>query len=83
VYFAFGADDITRDTEVRDALNRGDNSVDPNVRKTSYRTALRLIAERAHAIPLWSLPVYYVGSKDLNFTPYPDEMVRFWEMSWK
>jgi peptide/nickel transport system substrate-binding protein len=83
VYFAFGADDITRDAEVRDALNRGDNSVDPNVRKTAYRTALRLIAERAHAIPLWSLPVYYVGSKDLNFTPYPDEMVRFWEMSWK
>jgi oligopeptide/dipeptide ABC transporter ATP-binding protein len=40
VYFAFGADDITRDAEVRDALNRGDNSVDPNVRKTAYRTAL-------------------------------------------
>ena len=34
-------------------------------------------------MPLWSLPVYYVASKELNFTAYPDEMVRFWEMTWK
>jgi len=27
--------------------------------------------------------VYYVASKDVNFKPYPDELVRFWDMSWK
>jgi peptide/nickel transport system substrate-binding protein len=83
VYFTFQADDISRDPEVRDLLLRGDNSVNPEVRKNSYRDALRLIAERMYAVPLWSLPVYYVASKDLTFSPYPDEMVRFWEMSWK
>jgi len=34
-------------------------------------------------LPLWMLPVYYVASKDLNFEAYPDETVRFWEMSWR
>ena len=83
VYFGFEADDITRDAEVRDLLNRGNNSVEPTTRKAYYKTALTLIAERAHALPLWSLPVYYVASKQLSFKAYPDEMVRFWEMSWK
>lgn len=83
VYFTFQADDISRDPEVRDLLVRGDNSVDPAVRKASYRDALKLIAERQYAVPLWSLPTYYVATKDLNFSAYPDEMVRFWEMSWK
>lgn len=83
VYFGFETDDITRDAEVRDLLNRGNNSVDATTRKAYYKTALTLIAERAHAVPLWSLPVYYVASKELNFKAYPDELVRFWEMSWK
>ena len=26
---------------------------------------------------------YYVATKSLNFKAYPDEQVRFWEMSWK
>jgi peptide/nickel transport system substrate-binding protein len=34
-------------------------------------------------VPLWSLPVYYVASKELNFRAYSDELPRFWEMSWK
>jgi peptide/nickel transport system substrate-binding protein len=52
-------------------------------RKAYYKTALALIAERAYTVPLWSLPVYYVATKSLNFRAYPDEQVRFWEMSWK
>jgi peptide/nickel transport system substrate-binding protein len=32
------------------------------------------------ALPI--LPVYYVASKEVAFKPYPDELVRFWEMSW-
>ena len=41
-----------------------------------------LIAERAYAVPLYSLPVYYVAAKDLEFKAYADEMPRFWEMTW-
>jgi peptide/nickel transport system substrate-binding protein len=82
-YFKFTADDITRDPEVRDALERGDSSVDPEVRKKAYREALIRIAAQAYSVPLYSLTTYYVATKDLNFIAYPDEMPRFWEMSWK
>jgi peptide/nickel transport system substrate-binding protein len=83
VYFTFEADDITRDAEVRDLLVKGNNSVDPNVRKQAYQQALAAISERMYSVPLWSLPVFYVATRDLVFTAYPDEMVRFWEMSWR
>ena len=49
----------------------------------AYKKALALIAERAYAVPLYSLPVYYAATADLMFKAYPDEMPRFWEMTWK
>jgi peptide/nickel transport system substrate-binding protein len=83
VFHKFLPDDINRDPEVRDLLERGDTSVDPEVRKQAYAKALALIAERAYAVPLYTLPTTYVAAKDLKFTAYPDELPRFWEMSWK
>jgi peptide/nickel transport system substrate-binding protein len=82
-YFAFRSEDITRDPQVRDLLEKGNNSVDPAVRKEAYKAGLKIIADKAYAVPLYSLPVYYVANKDLNFKAYPDELVRFWEMGWK
>ena len=83
VYFGFGNDDITRDPEVRDLLDKGDHTVDLAPRKEYYKKALNLIAAKAYAVPLWSLPVYYVANKEVAFKAYPDELVRFWDMSWK
>jgi len=83
VWFGGEADDVTKDKEVEELLKKGNNSVDPNVRKQAYQQALKRIADNAFSVPLWTLPVYYVASKDLNFEAYPDEMVRFWEMTWK
>jgi len=83
VYFAFGNDDITRDPQVRDLLNKGDHTIESGARKAAYKQALDLIAQKAYAVPLWTLPAYYVTTKDLNFKPYSDELVRFWDMSWK
>jgi peptide/nickel transport system substrate-binding protein len=83
VYFAFGADDISRDPKVKELLDKGDGIINEKKRDDVYQQALDLIAERAYAVPLWSLPVYYVASKEVNFKPYADELVRFWEMSWK
>jgi peptide/nickel transport system substrate-binding protein len=83
VWFGFEADDITRDAQARDALLKGNNSVDPAVRKQAYQQALKRIADNAFSVPLWSLPVFYVATRDLNFSAYPDEMVRFWEMTWR
>ncbi len=83
VFFTFEADDVTRDPEVRDLLQKGNNTVEPAERKQAYQQALKRIADNAYSLPLWSLPVYYVAARDLEFKAYPDEMVRFWEMRWK
>jgi len=83
VFHKFEPDDVNRDPEVRDLLARGDTSVDPDVRKTVYAKALALITERAYVLPLYSIPTSYVAARDLVFKAYPDEIPRFWEMSWK
>jgi peptide/nickel transport system substrate-binding protein len=83
IFFGSYPDDLNRDNEVRDLLARADKSLDPDTRKQNYGRALALIEERAYALPLYSIPVYYVANKDLAFRAYSDEVTRFWEMSWK
>jgi peptide/nickel transport system substrate-binding protein len=83
IYFKFSEDDVNRDEEVRAALDKGDSTMDPQARKDAYGEALRRISERAYAVPLYSLPVAYVAAKDLAFKAYPDEIPRFFEMSWR
>ena len=83
VYHEFAADDVNRDPEVRDLLRRGDTSMDPQIRKDAYAKGLALIVKRAYALPLWSLPKYYVANEDLVFKPRIDGRLRFYEMSWK
>jgi peptide/nickel transport system substrate-binding protein len=83
VYFKFEADDLTRDQKVRELLDAGDTSVNPSVRQVAYKHALARIAEQAYTVPLYSLPVNYAYTKDLQFKPYPDELPRFWEYRYK
>jgi peptide/nickel transport system substrate-binding protein len=83
VYFGGGSDDVSRNPEVIELLNKGDNAVALKDRQAFYKKALSIIADQAYAVPLWSLPVYYVASKDVKFKPYHVELVRFWEMGWK
>jgi peptide/nickel transport system substrate-binding protein len=83
VYWKFLDDDVTRDPQVRDWLETGDTSVDPKARKEAYAKALKKIADEAYSVPLYSLPVSYATSKELDFKPYPDEIPRFWEAKWK
>ncbi len=83
VYYKFLPDDINRDPEVRDLLEKGDSSVDPAVRKAAYADALALIQQRALGVPLYSLVTFYVMGKGLDMKTYADEMPRLWEVTWK
>ena len=83
VYYGGGADDVAKNPQVKELLDKGDHTVDTKARTEYYRKALNIIADNAYAVPLWSLPVYYVANKELNFRAYSDELPRFWEMSWK
>ena len=82
-FFKFGADDMARDEQVKAWLDVADNSVDREVRKTNYKKALQRIAEECYWIPLWSYNFNFAYDSDLDFTPTPDEISRFFLMKWK
>jgi peptide/nickel transport system substrate-binding protein len=82
-YFKGVDDDMTKDPEVIALLTKGDTNIDLKVRQDAYRQAHKLIAERVYAVPLYALVTWYVQNKDLVFKPYPDELPRFYEMTWK
>lgn len=83
-YFFDGrADDLAQDAEVKAALDAGGATIDPEERLKHYREALRLIAERAHWLPLFSYAYFYAMSEDLDFQTTPDEIVHLYRAKWK
>jgi peptide/nickel transport system substrate-binding protein len=83
VFFDFSVDDLSHDPEVRDLFARGDAAMDPDARKAAYGAALRLIAERAYVLPLFTLTRYYVTHESLVFEPRDDDILRLWAMAWR
>ncbi|MBY6092100.1 ABC transporter substrate-binding protein [Maritimibacter alkaliphilus] len=82
-FFKFESRDDARDEEVKQWLDEGDSSVDPEVRKAAYSKALKKIADEAYWLPLWTYSINYALSDELDFVPTEDEVVRFYDMSWK
>lgn len=81
-FFKFGDQDTVRDPELRDALEIADTSTDPKVRLENYSTALNIIADNAYAVPMFSYNTNYVFTKEVSYSPTPDEVLRFATMSW-
>jgi len=82
-WFKFTPDDAARDEQVKQWLEVADTTVEPEKRKDYYSKALQRIAEQAYWVPLFSYVSNYAFNKDLEFTPYPDEVPRFFEARWK
>ncbi|CAN7659265.1 ABC transporter substrate-binding protein [Rhizobium rhizogenes] len=82
-FFTMGGEDDARDKSLSDLLEKADSSIDPAERKTLYKQALSTIADKAYWVPLWNYSTNYIMSKDVSFTPTPDELVRFYEIGWK
>jgi peptide/nickel transport system substrate-binding protein len=82
-WFKFQPDDMARDAQVRDWLEQGDTTVDPEARKAAYKKALQRIADQAYWVPMFTWVSNYCFSKELDFTPYPDAVPRFYRARWK
>lgn len=81
-FFKFGALDDARDEEVKDWLTVADSSTDPAKRKEFYSKALKKIADEAYWVPMFSYNTNYVYTKEIDYTPTPDEVLRFTTMHW-
>jgi peptide/nickel transport system substrate-binding protein len=82
-YFDGGADDYARNPEVTKLLLQGGSSINPEARKEAYSAAIKKITEQAYWAPLHTYVTTYGHSKQLDFTPYPDELPRFYLAKWK
>jgi peptide/nickel transport system substrate-binding protein len=83
-YFFDGrSDDLALDPEVKKLLDEGGSTIDKEKRLEVYSEALKLIAERAHWLPLWSYAYFYAMNPELDFQPTPDEIVHLYRAKWK
>lgn len=82
-FFDGSAIDDVKNPELTALLKTGDTTVDEAARAAAYSAALKLIADEAYWVPLWTYTASYVMSPDLDFAPTADEFVRFFDMSWK
>lgn len=81
-FFKFGSLDDARDPELRDWLEVADTSTDPAQRKEYYSKALKRIADEAYWVPMFSYNTNYVFTKEVAYTPTPDEVLRFTTATW-
>jgi len=82
-FFKGSPDDFAHDDELKKWIEAGDTSVDPDIRKTSYKKALQRIADEVYWVPMFSYVANYAYTSDLEFTPDADEVPRFYSAHWK
>ena len=82
-FFTGGPLDDAQDPEVIDWVKQAGSITDRAERQALYSKAHAKIADEAYWVPLWTYNVNYVLSKELNFDPTDDEVIRFADFSWK
>ncbi|HEY0275993.1 MAG TPA: ABC transporter substrate-binding protein, partial [Paenirhodobacter sp.] len=82
-FFDGSSIDDVKNPELTALLKQGDTTTDPEKRKVFYSKALKQVADEAYWVPLWAYTTNYVMAPALDFTPTPDEYVRFYDMKWK
>jgi peptide/nickel transport system substrate-binding protein len=82
-FFTGGGDDYTRDPEIEKLVEAGGSTTDPDERRRAYSDAIRRITARADWLPLFTYVKTYGFSRQLRFTPFQDDLPRFYLSSWK
>ncbi|MEJ8474423.1 ABC transporter substrate-binding protein [Roseibium algae] len=81
-FFKHGSLDTSRDDVVLADLDIADSATDPKVREEYYSKAIKRIADEAYWAPMFSYNTNYVFKDEVNYTPTPDEVLRFTTMAW-
>ncbi len=81
-FFGGGSNDYARDPELQREVQLGGAEIDPAKRQTHYTAAIRRATEQAYWLPLFTSVTQYAFSKGLSFTPFRDELPRFYLSRW-
>ncbi len=82
-FFSGTGDDLVKDPTLIGLLADANTTVDRDKRKDDFAKALRIVADQAYWVPLWTYSVNCAQNKDLNLTLDPDEFAQFYAASWK
>ena len=81
-YFAGGSNDYARDEELTREVQAGGAETDPAKREMHYTAAIKRATEQAYWLPMYTSVTQYAYSKNLVFTPFRDELPRFYLSKW-
>jgi peptide/nickel transport system substrate-binding protein len=82
-FFIHGNQDYARDKSVKLWIEEGGSTNEKEIRGIAYSKAIKQIMEQAYWVPLHTYVSTYAFSKQLDFTPFPDELPRFFLAKWK
>lgn len=82
-FFGGSLDDFTADKELQGWVREAGASGDPKKREELYKNAIGRVMDRMYMLPMNSFAVYYAHTNELNFTPFKDEIPRYYLYSWK
>lgn len=82
-FFTGGNDDYARDAELKGLLEQGGATNDPEKRKAAYSAAIKIATEKAYWVPMFTFVTIYAHTKQLAFTPYSDELPRYYLAKWQ
>ncbi|HEX4365511.1 MAG TPA: ABC transporter substrate-binding protein [Rhodopila sp.] len=81
-FFGGGANDYARDPQVTADVKQGGLVIDPEDRIKHYSAAIKRVTEQAYWLPMFTSVTQYAFAKNLKFTPFPDELPRFYLCAW-
>jgi peptide/nickel transport system substrate-binding protein len=81
-FFGGGPNDYSRDPQVMEDVKQGGLSMNPDDRSKHYAAAIKRITEQAYWLSMFTSVTQYAFAKNLKFTPFPDELPRFYLCSW-
>jgi peptide/nickel transport system substrate-binding protein len=81
-FFKHGSLDDARDDQVLADLDVADRSTDPDTRIAHYTKAIERITDQAYWAPMFSYNTNYVFTKEVDYTPTADEVLRFTTVEW-
>jgi peptide/nickel transport system substrate-binding protein len=81
-FFKHGSLDDARDDQVLADLDVADSSTDPDTRIAHYTKAIERITDQAYWAPMFSYNTNYVFTKEVDYTPTADEVLRFTTVEW-
>ncbi|HYB56922.1 MAG TPA: ABC transporter substrate-binding protein, partial [Alphaproteobacteria bacterium] len=71
------------DKELQETVHAADTNPHANNRVALYKKAIERIMDQMYMLPMNSYAIYYAYTSDLDFTPFKDEIPRYYLYGWK